>query len=250
MAVESDSAPKAARQCDITRTANAMARRTRVCEQCGTTFIQGSLSRKQREAGHVARFCSNACRAKSVKVHESQAAAKRAEYQRWRMRRELPPISEILDCERCGLAFRPRQYTMRRCPECSRSGSQARAQYRCQCCGTTYGYEKTGGKPRQVCSEHCANEVRKAWKKRAKLLRKGRLRMPGSETVIAHKVLERDGWRCRACGCPTPKASRGTNADDAPELDHIVPLAKGGAHSYANTQCLCRRCNLLKGAIA
>ena len=29
----------------------------------------------------------------------------------------------------------------------------------------------------------------------------------------------------------------------SPELDHIHPVSKGGAHSYANTQCLCRQCN-------
>jgi 5-methylcytosine-specific restriction endonuclease McrA len=36
--------------------------------------------------------------------------------------------------------------------------------------------------------------------------------------------------------------------DDAPELDHIVPLACGGAHTYQNTQCTCRECNGRKGA--
>ena len=31
-------------------------------------------------------------------------------------------------------------------------------------------------------------------------------------------------------------------------LDHIVPLAAGGAHSYANVQCAHFICNSVKGA--
>ncbi len=36
--------------------------------------------------------------------------------------------------------------------------------------------------------------------------------------------------------------------DDAPELDHIIPWAQSGEHSYRNTQCTCRKCNEAKGA--
>ncbi|MCC7107614.1 MAG: HNH endonuclease [Chloroflexi bacterium] len=59
-------------------------------------------------------------------------------------------------------------------------------------------------------------------------------------------VLRRDEWRCRACGCETPQALRGTCDPSAPEVDHIVPVAKGGAHTMDNLQCLCRTCNALK----
>lgn len=59
-------------------------------------------------------------------------------------------------------------------------------------------------------------------------------------------VFQRDGWRCRFCGIDTPESLRGTHEHNAPELDHIVPLARGGQHSYDNTQCLCRACNGFK----
>jgi 5-methylcytosine-specific restriction endonuclease McrA len=59
-------------------------------------------------------------------------------------------------------------------------------------------------------------------------------------------VFERDGWRCHLCHRKTPQRLRGTHKSAAPELDHIVPISKGGAHSYANTACSCRRCNGLK----
>ncbi len=56
------------------------------------------------------------------------------------------------------------------------------------------------------------------------------------------KVFRRDGWLCQICGGATDPATRGTTHPDAPELEHIVPLAKGGEHSYANTACAHRHC--------
>lgn len=59
-------------------------------------------------------------------------------------------------------------------------------------------------------------------------------------------VLNRDGWECYICGVSTPSAKRGSYEDDAPEVDHVVPLSKGGAHSLANVRCCCRKCNIKK----
>lgn len=59
-------------------------------------------------------------------------------------------------------------------------------------------------------------------------------------------VLDRDGWKCRACGIDTPKGERGKFSPNAPELDHAIPLARGGDHTPENTQCLCRSCNSAK----
>lgn len=67
------------------------------------------------------------------------------------------------------------------------------------------------------------------------------------ERVEHRAVFERDQWTCRICGGKT----EGEHPHPlSPSLDHIVPLANGGEHSYANTQCTHLRCNLLKGAAA
>lgn len=67
------------------------------------------------------------------------------------------------------------------------------------------------------------------------------------EPVNAVRVLDRDGWKCQVCGVSTPRSRRGTVHKNAPELDHRVPMAMGGPHTYDNTQCACRSCNLKKG---
>lgn len=57
------------------------------------------------------------------------------------------------------------------------------------------------------------------------------------------EVLRRAGFRCEACGAD-PKKDRGVRL----QVDHIIPVSKGGKSEYANLQCLCRDCNRGKGA--
>lgn len=54
-------------------------------------------------------------------------------------------------------------------------------------------------------------------------------------------IYERDGHRCKKCG----KHDRFAN--DL-EIDHIIPIAKGGKSTYDNLQTLCHKCNVEKGA--
>jgi hypothetical protein len=65
------------------------------------------------------------------------------------------------------------------------------------------------------------------------------------ETVNPRIVFKRDNWTCQHCNYVTPEWLRGLGLE-GPTLDHILPIAKGGAHSYANTQCLCGACNSKK----
>ncbi|MGI8661493.1 MAG: HNH endonuclease [Thermoleophilaceae bacterium] len=48
-------------------------------------------------------------------------------------------------------------------------------------------------------------------------------------------ILEREGAACRTCG-----------SSDRPEIDHIIPVARGGSDLDENLQVLCRVCNLAK----
>ncbi len=52
-------------------------------------------------------------------------------------------------------------------------------------------------------------------------------------------IYKRDGYRCRICGVSERYADL--------EVDHIIPIAKGGKTNYNNLQTLCHRCNVEKG---
>ena len=84
-------------------------------------------------------------------------------------------------------------------------------------------------------------------KKAAKSKRKALERGAGvAELINPDFILERDNYRCYICGIKTPKKLRGTYEDNAPEVDHIIPLSKGGLHVESNLRCACRKCNALK----
>lgn len=99
----------------------------------------------------------------------------------------------------------------------------------------------------RTCSPQCSEVVRLRGKVRKEKVRRHRKRgAVVTEIVDPFLVFDRDGWRCQICKVKTPRSLRGTHEPRAPELDHIIPLSRGGEHSYRNTQCACRRCNRTK----
>lgn len=84
-------------------------------------------------------------------------------------------------------------------------------------------------------------------RRKHKSIRRSRIRGGSSfESFDPFDVFERDKWHCKICDIRTPRNKRGSLEEDAPELDHVIPLSKGGVHTRDNTQCLCRKCNQIK----
>lgn len=159
-------------------------------------------------------------------------------------------------CKVCGVRFDGRTITSAVCSDACQASYAKVSAYRsnaaahqpktrtCAECGahfqTVYGI-----KLRIYCSHACgARAARRAGKQARRAERMG----AAARAVRAVAVFERDAWRCQICGRKTLQSKRGTTHPMAPELDHIVPLSRGGDHSYANTQCACRACNAAKGA--
>jgi 5-methylcytosine-specific restriction endonuclease McrA len=61
-------------------------------------------------------------------------------------------------------------------------------------------------------------------------------RKPTDWPLIRKAVLDRDMGMCRYCGAA------------ATEVDHILPVSRGGGSHMANLQALCRRCHATKTA--
>ena len=69
--------------------------------------------------------------------------------------------------------------------------------------------------------------------------RKARIRYQAKKH---HQLIgDAQGWKCRYCGSDISGKGQA-------QLDHIVPVAHGGASDFENLQMLCRRCNIRKGA--
>ncbi|WP_405943184.1 HNH endonuclease [Streptomyces sp. NBC_00207] len=59
------------------------------------------------------------------------------------------------------------------------------------------------------------------------------------------QVYERDHWTCQLCREPVMRHEVVPHPQ-APTLDHIVPLSRGGTHEPANVQLAHYRCNSIK----
>lgn len=212
------------------------------CEHCAAEFRR---SRGKRDAY---RFCSKAC------AGASRTAAKRRRIDAERERKRQP-------CAICGGRCEG-NIRRRFCSDACRDEQKRRAHVRrsaltCDACGVGLVF-RLGHTRSTFCSATCrkriartrlrTSEWAKAKRRTDKALRRARSRGTACEPVDPIRVFNRDRWRCQLCRCVTPRKLRGSMEASAPELDHITPLACGGAHTYANTQCLCRRCNQMKGA--
>jgi len=115
----------------------------------------------------------------------------------------------------------------------------------CIICGNKYRL-KRGVNFDTTCSDKC-NKIRtREHKRNAKDKRRIRKQKIFVEIVRISVLFKRDAGRCQICGKKL-NLKRQVPHPLAATRDHIIPLSKGGEHSYKNTQLSCFKCNSLKG---
>lgn len=195
------------------------------CKNCGTEYST------RARAGEGETYCSRGCYFAWIKTNHR-------EHNRYTPQRVAAVYRKHI---KAGYRLKP-------------PPRQSRPELRCLRCNGAFiralPYQR-------YCSDICQRQARIETKRTSKRNRRRRYgnkwrqiaRRYGVkyESVDVLLVFERDGWRCQICGCNTPRHKRGSYSHDAPELDHRVPISKGGPHTYCNTQCACRRCNGQKG---
>ena len=116
----------------------------------------------------------------------------------------------------------------------------------CKSCGISFEkFSHLGGPKKycEVCKEKISVEKERKYRRVFKSKRRAKIRNTKTENIDPFDIFDSFGWKCYLCGTSTPKARRGTYKENAPELDHIIPLAKGGTHTKDNLACCCRACN-------
>lgn len=191
----------------------------KVCEWCGKEFTVPARN------AHIARFCSDKCRdtwhSREVKGHGTQdkylkERKKQKQERRIKLKKERIQKIKTVKCLWCGKRF------------------------------------ETIIQAQVTCSSKCSHKRRNrmAWERK-----EGRLNESNivNKDITLEKLYQRDKGICHLCGGKC-------NFDDIniteegyyitgktyPSIDHVIPIAKGGKHSWNNVKIAHHRCNTLK----
>lgn len=189
-----------------------------------------------------------------------------------------------LKCKKCGAIIRKSFVTVKhgcaKCTECQKAETQRKAQEReaqrrkreaeadyrrwfrlsnlkaeqlsmqvCDACGELFFSARRGAK---YCSIQCQRRITNALTKDKRLRR-----IAGAlvdKDIDLQKLYERDEGVCAICGMVCDWDDYEVRDDtfiagnSYPSIDHIVPLSRGGKHSWDNVQLACRLCNSKKWA--
>ena len=97
------------------------------------------------------------------------------------------------------------------------------------------------GDKKRMCHDCIVSNAR-ASKQCAKYRRKSKAKQ--GDRYNPFDVFNRDKWKCYICGIKTHKQD--VNSDSYAQIDHVIPLSKGGTDILSNVKCCCRKCNMKK----
>ena len=102
----------------------------------------------------------------------------------------------------------------------------------------------------EYCSKKCRRKALKMASQSGNHVKRAIARGCAYEKGISlTKLIERDGIRCALCGepCDFNDRSYGNGSGPLyPSIDHIIPISKGGGHTWDNVQVAHLYCNSLK----
>jgi 5-methylcytosine-specific restriction endonuclease McrA len=157
------------------------------------------------------------------------------------------------ECVQCGKVFLRRSSNHKYCSDkCARKANSKKVMRTktCKECGKEFitDHDKT-----LYCSSKCSNRYRK---KRNALSKDKRLSLNGKidYSISLKKLYKRDKGICYICGkqcnlkdVEITEEGYYIAGEDYPSIDHVIPIAKGGKHSWNNIKLAHRRCNAVKG---
>ena len=121
----------------------------------------------------------------------------------------------------------------------------------CEYCGRIF-YAKDYN---WYCSDICKATMKKEKQKAHKRLREAKAKKNGKIewNISLEKLIQRDEGICKICGRQVDTEDYYYTdegyfiaGENYPSIDHIIPLAKGGTHTWNNIQLAHRHCNSIK----
>lgn len=231
------------------------------CERCGEQFAPRDGKR----------FCSELCRRRAEHSRRQERKRDAARLARSKERAARPCLgcgsTEGLDwwvgrmahpgaassrCETCYLGYLRERYrtnpNRRNRPKSTEQRARQIQRYHdavpsrvCPGCG---GEHRHGNGQR--CAD-CAHDHRKSLRSTAEARRLDAVRA-GDQDIHWTLLGERDGWVCHICSKRVPKVAGTAKQPMGATVDHLIPIAHGGEHVWANVALAHRNCNISRGA--
>lgn len=223
---------------------------TGVCLYCGKTF-----RRNRGTARDAGKYCSRECAFNAIKqkAEERKQAEKEEKAKRYKaICRECGKEFIAYSCknvfcsQKCAYEHNKEMIRERNAKE--RPFRFVSRKIKCGWCGKEF--ETRYKKSKVFCSEECKQASLKQHEKEHNRRLRGKIVDKG---ISIDKLIKRDNGICKLCGKPIDKNDYyfvdGFFAcgKSYPTIDHVVPLAIGGLHSWDNVQLAHQYCNSMKG---
>jgi len=121
----------------------------------------------------------------------------------------------------------------------------------CQECGISYRAPRLSIGCSKYCSAICRERAYLKTRKGAAIRSRERFKYRTGkknntiDLIVPYVVYERDNWKCHLCGKRIGKKHKNPHPLSA-SIDHIIPISKGGEHSYKNVKASHLKCNASK----
>ncbi|MGM0807543.1 MAG: HNH endonuclease [Bacillota bacterium] len=201
-----------------------------VCKYCKGEF---RVYRKQN-------FCTKECWSNYAKVNKKPKAVIKKKHKE-------------KNCIGCGISFTTTRGNKKYCnKDCAykhhlnkldhkRKEEVTYHQRKCKECGKHFSSTRWNA---AYCNTVCSNRYSN---RRNETTRRRMIRKNGKVdwNISIERLLKRDGKRCYLCDANVD-LSVDTNHANYPSIEHVIPVSKGGTHTWDNVKIAHRKCNALK----
>lgn len=241
---------------------------SKTCEHCNDDY---------KTLSHQSKFCSDSCRGKYNKMttlrtirtcehcgkkfkhYRSKYCSEECRYpNRFNLLHQIRNSRKIyyISCTGCNKRFitrHRRKYCNKKCGDkfnyvyvyVSKAKTHS---IKCTECGK---HKEVSFKRKKFCSDTCSNK----YANRENYLRRERLKKLNGEVhwdISIERLMRRDGRECYLCGGKVDIRDVEIIGDTMihgnmyPSIDHVIPLAKSGTHTWDNVRLAHRLCNSFK----
>lgn len=226
-----------------------------VCKNCNKVFY------KRKHYNDKNLYCSSKCSAEYMRKNRKRyctiCGLELVMYQKKYCSKECQEIDKIKNytCEYCGEKFQSATKKKYCSDKCRRNKQFVSEVKKCKYCGELF---KTQFKKSKIyCSNICSRKMKKIYSKLSNGKRAELLKINGQidSDITLRKLYKKENGICAICGgkCDYKdyKLDDYKNfiiGNQYPSIDHIIPISKGGTHTWQNIQLAHRICNSYKGS--